>query len=186
MQTIERPMTVEEFDALPESVLPRQFINGRLVVSPTPNRFHQRLAGEIFIEICLHLRANPGLGEAYQAPFEVRLKGLKGAERYQPDVMFFARAHLNRLTDTCAVGVPDLVVEVLSRSTQRYDLHEKRFGYTDHGVIELWILDPTRREVRVYLLQQHPDQPVQVLRGDDVLRTNLLPGFELSLTRLFA
>jgi Uma2 family endonuclease len=186
MQTIERPMTVEEFDALPESVLPRQFIKGRLVVSPTPNRSHQRLAGEIFVELCLHLRANPGLGEAYQAPFEVRLTGFKGPERYQPDVMFFARAHLNRLTDTGAVGVPDLVVEVLSRSTQRYDLNEKRLGYAEHGAAELWILDPTRREVRVYLLQQNPDRPVQVLKGEDVLRTSLLPGFELPLKQLFA
>src|SRR4051812_19919422 len=87
MHTTEQPMTVEAFDALPESVLPRQFIKGRLVVSPTPNRFHQRLAGEIFIEIGLYLRAHPDLGEAYQAPFEVRLKGLEGPERYQPDVM---------------------------------------------------------------------------------------------------
>ncbi|HEY0790221.1 MAG TPA: Uma2 family endonuclease [Chthoniobacterales bacterium] len=186
MQTIERPMTVEEFDALPESVLPRQFIKGKLVVSPTPNRFHQRLAGEIFIELCLYLRAHPGVGEAYQAPFEVRLKGPQGPERYQPDVMFFARVHLNRLTDMGAVGVPDLVVEVLSRSTQRYDLNEKRRGYAEHGAVELWILDPTRREMRVYLLQQNPDRPVQVLKGEDVLRTHLLPGFELPLKQLFA
>jgi Uma2 family endonuclease len=68
-------MTVEEFDALPESVLPRQFIKGRLIVSPTPNRLHQRLAGDIFIEISLFLRAHPDLGEAYIAPFEVQLAG---------------------------------------------------------------------------------------------------------------
>ncbi|HEY0793672.1 MAG TPA: Uma2 family endonuclease [Chthoniobacterales bacterium] len=79
-------------------------------------------SGEIFIEICLHLRTNPGLGDACQA---------------------------------------------------------------DHGAKELWILDPMRRDVRVYLLQQDGDRPVQVLKGEDVLRTNLLPGFELSLKRLF-
>ena len=43
MQTTKQSMTVEEFDALPESVLPRQYIKGRLVLSPTPNRLHQRL-----------------------------------------------------------------------------------------------------------------------------------------------
>jgi Uma2 family endonuclease len=100
--------------------------------------------------------------------------------------MFFAHAHLNRLTDKCAVGVPDLAVEVLSPSTRRYDLNDKRLGYAEHGAVELWIVDPTNRDVHVYLLQQNPDQPVQVLKGDDVLRTGLLPGFELSLKRLFA
>lgn len=185
MQTIEQPMTVEAFDALPESVLPRQFIKGKLIVSPTPNRLHQRLAGEIFIEISLFLRAHPDLGEAYQAPFELRLEGLEGPERYQPDVMFFTRAHLDRLTDACAKGVPDLVVEVLSPATRRYDLNEKRLGYAAHGATELWIVDPARREVRVYLLQQNPDRPAQVLKAGGALRTELLPGFELTLERLF-
>jgi Uma2 family endonuclease len=166
-------------------VLPRQYIRGHLIVSPPPNRFHQRLTGEIFIEISLFLRAHPDLGEAYIAPFEVQLEGPEGEERYQPDVMFFARAHLNRLTDTCSRGVPDLVVEVLSPATRRYDLNEKRLGYAAHGAVELWIADPARREVRVYLLQQNPDRPVQVLKGEGILRTELLPGFELALKRLF-
>jgi Uma2 family endonuclease len=186
MQTTERFITVEEFDALPESVLPRQFIKGRLVVSPTPNFLHQRLLGDIFVEISLHLRAYPDLGKACIAPFEVQLEGPEGPERYQPDVMFFSRVHLDRLTDKCAKGVPDLVVEVLSPSTRRYDLNEKRLGYASHGAVELWIVEPTRGEVRVYLLQQNPDQPVQVLKGEGVLRTDLLPGFELPLKRLFA
>ena len=37
MQTIERPMTLEEFDALPESNRPIQLIEGQLVVAPSPD-----------------------------------------------------------------------------------------------------------------------------------------------------
>ena len=43
MQTTERPMTLEEFDALPETLLPCQLIEGRLVMAPAPTRLHQRL-----------------------------------------------------------------------------------------------------------------------------------------------
>ena len=57
--------------------------------------------------------------------------------------------------------------------------------YADHGTVELWIVDPVSREVHVYLLQQDPDQPAQGLKKHDVLRTDLLPGFELPLDRLF-
>jgi Uma2 family endonuclease len=185
MQTTEQLMTVEEFDALPESVLPRQYIRGHLIVSPPPSPFHQEVLQAILFEITLYLRAHPGCGKVYVAPFELRLKGPMGPERYQPDLSFFIQGHLNRLTDTCAVGVPDLVVEVLSPATRRYDLNEKRLGYAAHGAVELWIVDPTRREVRVYLLQQDPDRPVQVLKGEGILRTGLLPGFELALGRLF-
>ncbi|MBW0001801.1 MAG: Uma2 family endonuclease [Verrucomicrobia bacterium] len=185
MHTIEQPMTVEAFDALPESVLPHQYIRGHLIVSPPPNRFHQRLAGELFVEISLFLRAHPALGEVYQAPFEVRLKGPEGEERYQPDVMFFARAHLDRLTDQCAVGVPDLVIEVLSPKTARYDRNEKRLGYAQNGAAELWIIDPKRKTAEVYRFSADVGRPPKVLKPGDVLSTGLLPGFELALSHLF-
>lgn len=185
MQTTEQPMTVEAFDALPESVLPRQYIKGNLVLSPPPSPFHQEVLQAILFEITLYLRGHPGWGKVYVAPFEVQLKGPTGPERYQPDLSFFTQDHLNRVTDKCAVGVPDLIVEVLSPATRRYDLNEKRFGYAGHGAVELWIVEPRRREVRVYLLRQNPDQPAQVLKGEGILRTKLLPGFELALERLF-
>lgn len=185
MQTTEQPMTVEEFDALPESVLPRQYINGNLILSPPPSPFHQEVLQTILFEITLYLQAHPRWGKVYVAPFEVQLKGPTGPERYQPDLSFFTQGHLHRLTHIGAVGVPDLVVEVLSPATRRYDLNEKRLGSAGHGALELWIVDPTRREALVYLLQQDPDRPAQALKGEGVLRTELLPGFELALERLF-
>jgi Uma2 family endonuclease len=139
MQTIERPMSLEEFDALPERNRPIQLIEGNLVVAPSPDRFHQRLSGAIYVAVYLHLEAYPDLGEVYQAPFDVQFPGVNV---YQPDVMFFARAHLGRLTDKRAVGAPDLVVEVLSPSTARYDTGKKREVYARFGVTELWIVDP--------------------------------------------
>ena len=182
MQTIERPMTLEEFDALPESNRPIQLIEGHLVVAPAPDRFHQRLSGAIYVAIYIHLEAHPELGEVYQAPFDVQFPGVNV---FQPDVMFFARAHLGRLTDKRAVGAPDLVVEILSPSTTRFDTGKKREVYARHGVAELWIVDPKRREVHVYRLGQDPDRPVRVLKVEDQLHTELLPGFELPLGRLF-
>lgn len=182
MKTIERPMTLEEFNAIPESNRPIQLIEGNLVVAPAPDRFHQRLSGAIYVAIYLHLEAHPDLGEVYQAPFDVQLPGLNV---YQPDVMFFARAHLGQLTDKRAVGAPDLVVEVLSPSSARYDTGKKREVYARFGVAELWIVDPPRRSVSVCRLGQDPERPVRVLTGNDELRIDLLPGFALSLSRVF-
>jgi Uma2 family endonuclease len=182
MQMIERPMTLEEFDALPESNRPIQLIEGNLVVAPSPDRFHQRLSGAIYVAVYLHLEAHPDLGEVYQAPFDVQFPGVNV---YQPDLMFFARAHLGRLTDKRAVGAPDLVVEILSPSTTRFDTGKKREVYARFGVAELWIVDPKGRSISVYLLGQDPDRPLRVLKGNDELRTDLLPGFELPLRRLF-
>ncbi|HEY0790283.1 MAG TPA: Uma2 family endonuclease [Chthoniobacterales bacterium] len=183
MKTIARcPMAPEEFDGLPESTQPFQLIEGQLVVAPSPDRFHQRLSGIIFAKIFLYLEDQPGLGEVYQAPFDVQLPG---QNVFQPDVMFFGRDHLDRLTDRRAIGAPDLVVEILSPSTAGYDLNEKRLHYARSGVAELWIVDPERKHLRVYFPGQGIEMPVRVLKAGQVLTTDLLPGFKLPLNRLF-
>jgi Uma2 family endonuclease len=183
MQTIERPMTLEEFDALPESNRPIQLIDGNLIVAPSAGRLHQRLLLAIGSALYTFLQGRPELGEVYQAPFDVQFPGVNV---FQPDVMFFARAHLYRLTDKRALGAPDLVVEILSPSTARYDTGKKREVYARFGVTELWIVDPPHRSVTVYLLDQDPDRPLRVLTSNDALRTDLLPGFALPLSRVFA
>jgi Uma2 family endonuclease len=182
---IEKPMTVEEFDALPESGLPHQYIRGKLILAPPPELPHQDSTGNVYADINFYLRANPGLGKVYISPCEVAFEGPDGPARYQPDVMFFRREHLNRLTRKHAEGAPDLVIEVLSPSTRAYDLNEKRLGYAYLGVPELWIVDPTRREVHVYLLQQDAGRPACTVKSARTLRTELLPGFEFPVSRFF-
>ena len=182
MQTTERPMTLEEFNALPETLLPCQLIEGRLVMAPAPTRLHQRLVWIISGEFYAFLRDHPEFGEAYHAPFDVQLPG---PNVYQPDVMFFRHDHLDRLTEKRATGAPDLAVEVLSPKTARYDLNEKRLGYAQNGVAELWIIDPKRKTATVHHLAEHAGRLPAAFKRGDALTTNLLPGFKLPLNRLF-
>jgi Uma2 family endonuclease len=84
------------------------------------------------------------------------------------------------------VGSPDLVVEILSPSTARYDQGDKLLRYARSGVFEMWIIDPDDRHVEVYRFDREaPLEPERVLKGEVVLRTGLLPGFALPLGRLF-
>ena len=50
-------------------------------------------------------------------------------------------------------GTPDLVVEILSKSTARKDRTEKFFAYEKYGVKEYWIIVPETKTVEVYLLK---------------------------------
>lgn len=79
--------------------------------------------------------------------------------------------------------VPDLAVEVLSRSITRAEMERKRGEYFRAGVRVVWEVDPRARAVRVYESADISREltPVDTLAGEPVL-----PGFALPLARLFA
>ena len=50
-------------------------------------------------------------------------------------------------------GAPDLVIEILSYRTARYDRGRKRDIYEQCGVSEYWIISPEERSIERYLLR---------------------------------
>ena len=73
------------------------------------------------------------------------------------------------------IGAPDLIVEILSPSTARFDLLTKFRQYQDAGVREYWVIDPERDTVTIHCLENgkyitavygHEESaPVHVLEG---------------------
>jgi Uma2 family endonuclease len=84
--------------------------------------------------------------------------------------------------------VPELVVEIASKGTRRRDETIKRRLYERAGVTEYWLVDPAIEVVRVYSRAATGfARSVEYSReAGDVLTTPLLPGFELSLSVVFA
>jgi len=80
--------------------------------------------------------------------------------------------------------VPDLAVEVLSKTNTRREMQRKLREYFAAGVTLVWYLNPKKRRVTVFTSADA--QPIQldedgVLDGGDVL-----PGFRLSICEWFA
>ena len=73
-------------------------------------------------------------------------------------------------------GVPDLVVEVLSRSTRSRDRRIKFEAYRDAGIPEYWMVDPDARTVVVYVLKGK--EFVELCRGGagEAVRSAVLPA----------
>jgi Uma2 family endonuclease len=77
---------------------------------------------------------------------------------------------------------PDLAVEVLSQSNRRGEIRRKVRIYLEAGIRCVWVADPGRQSVSVWI----PDQPERVLSADDVLDGgDVLPGFHLRVADLF-
>ena len=79
--------------------------------------------------------------------------------------------------------VPDLAIEVLSKSNTKGEMERKLNDYFEASVRLVWYIDPQTRSARAFTsVENVTDIPVDgVLDGADVL-----PGFELSLSDLFA
>ena len=95
---------------------------------------------------------------------------------------------LDILTEPNIQGAPALVVEILSPGTRRRDAGIKRQLFDRGGVREYRAVDPKVRELTVY--RRLPDGAfpkfVPMSAGDNAtLTTPLLPGFSLSVAKLF-
>jgi Uma2 family endonuclease len=90
------------------------------------------------------------LGEIRVAPFDVFLNQ-KNA--YQPDIIFIAKDNLHKLKETGFYGAPDLVIEILSPATWRFDKEEKKDEYERSGVKEYWMIDPVDKTTEGFYLE---------------------------------
>src|SRR5208283_4010961 len=150
-----RPLTKFDYWQLPEAGPRYQLINGDLYMAPAPNRFHHDISRTIQFEIRKHLEREPG-GIIYDAHFDV---ALTDTNVFQPDLAYFSKERCKVLTKKVAEGAPDLVVEILSPSSARLDLDQKRVVYARTGVSELWIVDTDKLEIQVFDLRLDPDVP---------------------------
>lgn len=171
--------TYEHYCLLPEGDR-RELIEGELLVTPAPSEQHQRYSGNLGFELRLFLDANPS-GVLYHAPFDVILD-LHNV--VQPDIVLILDQHRDRIVPEGLRGAPDLVVEILSPGTSSRDLVYKRHIYHRFKVPEYWIVDPENDQLRC-LLWEEKGYSEKVFEKDDTIQTLLLPGFELSLPRVF-
>ena len=87
------------------------------------------------------------------------------------------------------VAAPEIAIEIVSpgHSNERRDRHLKLRLYSEWGVGEYWIVDPSGRAIEVYRRAQggSPERAV-TLGGEDALTTDYLAGFSVAVGRIFA
>ena len=72
---------------------------------------------------------------------------------FRPDLVVITKENAGLVNWNRGIyGVPDMVVEVISRSTRLKDMTVKKDSYEACGVKEYWIVDPSFKTVDVFLL----------------------------------
>src|SRR5438105_6603632 len=174
-------ITRHDYQEMPEGPPYFQVIEGKLLMSPSPNTFHQDIAGNVYAILHSYLTRHP-IGSAHIAPLDVYLSEIN---IFQPDVIFVSDQRRSIITEHGIEGAPDLVVEILSPGTARYDKGSKRKVYARTGVQELWLVNPELRLVEVYELTRDAERPAATPGENATLSSLLLPGLRIKLSEIF-
>lgn len=154
-----------------------EWVDGEVIVFMPPSVLHARVLGFLSGILGWYVEAF-GLGEVLQAPVEMRL--LPGRVSREPDLLFVAERHRDRIGARCVEGAADLVVEVVSEQSESRDRVDKLGEYQAAAIPESWLFDPRpgHRRSDVYRLVDGVYRPVG-LDADGRCHSAVVPGFWL-------
>jgi Uma2 family endonuclease len=175
-------MTPEEFDAITDydDRYRYELIHGVLVVTPIPREAEAGPNDELGMMLRQYRREHPQ-GSALDDTLPECYVRTNDSRRRADRVIW---AGLGRRPDPRR-GVPTIVVEFVSKAKrdQQRDYVEKRGEYLGIGAVEYWIIDRSLR--RMTIVRNRPEGPLELtIAASETYRTELLPGFELPLSRL--
>jgi len=126
-----------------------EIIDGQLIMIPTPGTLHQDWLGDLYSFVRAFVKKNK-LGRVFFAPVDVVLDA---ENTVQPDLVFVASKNARIIEPRAIFGTPDLLVEVISPSSNHSDRAEKLKLYERFGVKEYWISDAAKRSLEILVLK---------------------------------
>ena len=158
-----------------------ELIGGEFFMSPAPNMWHQRISREIEFRIICLLRET-GLGEVFNAPCDVVLSN---EDVVQPDIIFISKENQQIITQDNIKGSPDLLIEIISKSSAQRDRIIKKRLYEKYGVHEYWLVNMDKKEIEVLTLANGTYEIYGVFQSQDTLSSIVLKGFHFKVEEVF-
>jgi Uma2 family endonuclease len=197
----QKRVTVGEFMALPDDGNRHELVRGEVRSVPPPKGIHGFVEAALIAAIDVYLteRASAmgwtpkqglrarhalagrvGAGEVglrFSVPDDPTM--IRGA-----DAVYISPEQLAQVAwDEQAYfpGVPVLVIEVISETDRASAVAEKVQDYLAGGARHVWCVYPEQSAIHIHDV----DAPTRVVRGEDSVTDDLLPGFSLPLNLVF-
>ncbi len=182
MCALERPLTYDDLFEMPKDGLRREIIGGELIVNPAPRRDHQDVSSELHGLWYEYFRES-GEGRVWSHPVDLYIGP---NDVVQPDLIVIRSSRLAIYRpEGMVVEAPDIVIEIVSPSSQRTDRVGKMALYARFGVPEYWIVDPEERTLVINALNGLVyDQIPPVAEG--TIGSRAFPGFAIDPDALFS
>ena len=175
-------MSYEDFLAWCDEDTWAEWVDGDVIMVSPASRRHQDIVRFLVNLLSFHVESHD-LGTILMAPFQMKLgEDMPGRE---PDLLYVASAHLDRLKNTYLDGPADMVVEIISEESIGRDRGEKFVEYEAAGVSEYWLIDPIREQAEFYRIEAdnhyHPAMP----DDEGVYHSETVGGFWLRVSWLW-
>ena len=174
-----RPATYQDVLDAPADMI-AEIVAGTLHTQPRPSMPHALASSSLGIELGASFGRRAGGPGGWWIIDEPELH--LGEDILVPDLAGWRRERMPAFPETAFVTLaPDWVCEVLSPSTRRLDLHEKRPVYAREGVTHLWLPDPFDRTLEAFALADGRWTLIATAQDDDPVS---IPPFEASTCSL--
>jgi Uma2 family endonuclease len=150
---------------------------------------HQSISSELHRQIANYMVNNPC--RVFAAPFDLCIPKQDEVDEEisnavsQPDIVIVCDE--SKLRKTGYFGAPELIIEITSPSTAKWDKLIKFNKFEKAGVKEYWIVEPEQRIISVFVLQENNcyGRP-EVYAEEDKIIVSIFPDLLVDLSPVFA
>lgn len=183
-ETLEKNYTYLEFLQmdLDEGFL-YELLNGQIVHRSAPSLKHQEVLSELNDIVKKYTKEN-NLGKVYFAPVDVCLDDNNVP---QPDLVFVSNKNKKITEGDYINGIPELVVEIISKGSVVRDRVTKKNIYERFGILEYWLIDLENQTIEVYNINKNNQYDLESSAeySDEKIKSKVLKGLEIKLSELF-
>ena len=165
-----------------------EIIDGEaILMAPGASNTHQGISVSIASQLYAYLKGKSCVVRT--APFDVRLFEREEDSPedvntvVQPDIMVICDK--SKIDERGCKGAPDMVIEILSASSQRHDRIVKFQLYEQAGVKEYWLVDPANKTAQSFVLESGRYVVKELGVVGDKMKVNVLESCLIDLTEVF-
>jgi Uma2 family endonuclease len=160
-----------------------EYIDGEVYLLASPSYEHQSIIMEMANVMYNYFKGKKC--RPLTAPFDVTLTIDDNNNVVQPDMIVICDTE-NIKEKGRYTGIPTLVAEVLSESTQKKDMLKKLNLYLHAGIEEYWIVNPLRKEVYFYCFAEQDIKEYRVYKDVETVQSVIFEGLAVPLKQMFA
>jgi Uma2 family endonuclease len=157
-----------------------EFINGDVILHSPVKLVHNNVSGNIFI-----------LMKYFIKKYDMGIVGIEklmislSRNDYEPDLCFFSKEKAKKFTKKqMRFPAPDLIVEILSETTEKFDRGIKFEDYAAHKIQEYWLIDAEKEILEQYILNNEIYE--LYLKSDSgIVKSRAIKGFQIPIRAIF-